>query len=142
MTHSPMGASAWLGDATFIVFVSTVFLTLLRFAWIGYFRVNQRDFIDELESPTIELTAASQALLRAAGNSNHVEGNVISIRTPRRTTRGRHLIVVEECVGGEGDEGENSTWSVSTDDAPLPELEETLDASSQTEGDQCPPCQS
>lgn len=66
-----------------IVFVLGIIIALLRFAWIGYFKTHQDEFI--------QLTPQH-------------EGNQIFIKTPRRKRRGSHMIVINEQV----DEGSDS----------------------------------
>jgi hypothetical protein len=66
-----------------LVFALGIIIALLRFAWIGYWRTHQDEFI--------QLTPQH-------------EGNQIFIKTPRRKRRGSHMIVINEQV----DEGPSS----------------------------------
>lgn len=67
-----------------IVFGLSVFLVLMRYAWIGYWRMHSGDFI-ELNPNTGTAT---------------FHGNHIIVKTPARTRAGSHLIIVEERVEG------------------------------------------
>ena len=71
-----------------LVFSLGILIALLRFAWIGYWRTHQDEFI--------QLTPKH-------------EGNQIFVKTPKRKRRGSHMIVITEQVdeGSVGDE-ENS----------------------------------
>jgi len=67
-----------------VVFGLSVFLVLMRYAWIGYWRMHSGDFI-ELNPNTGTAT---------------FHGNHIIVKTPARTRAGSHLIIVEERVEG------------------------------------------
>lgn len=77
---------------TVLVFVVGLFLILLRYAWIGYWRINRDDFI-ELSGP-----GGTHASTSGSGGGSS-GGNHIVVKTAKRTGHGRHTIIVQEAVG-------------------------------------------
>lgn len=68
-----------------LVFVLGLLIALIRYAWIGYWRMHRGDFI-ELSNIT----------------SSDYRGNSIIVKTPPRKRRGKHLIIIEESVNEKG----------------------------------------
>lgn len=83
-----------------IVFALGIIIALLRFAWIGYFKTHQDEFI--------QLTPQH-------------EGNQIFIKTPRRKKRGSHMIVINEQVD-EGSSSESEREDLSGDETEMEEI--------------------
>jgi hypothetical protein len=83
-----------------IVFALGIIIALLRFAWIGYFKTHQDEFI--------QLTPQH-------------EGNQIFIKTPRRRKRGSHMIVINEQVD-EGSSSESEREDLSGDETEMEEI--------------------
>lgn len=83
-----------------IVFALGIIIALLRFAWIGYFKTHQDEFI--------QLTPQH-------------EGNQIFIKTPRRKKRGSHMIVINEQVD-EGSSSESEREELSGDETEMEEI--------------------
>ena len=71
-----------------LVFVLGLLIALIRYAWVGYWRMNKEDFIDPMPSTTFR-------------------GNHIVVKTPPRHRRGKHLIIIEESVDEKGEDDDN-----------------------------------
>lgn len=72
-------------DGALLVFFLTLILALLRFAWVGYYRVYRDDFQDA--------ACSANPPLNGSGG-----GNIITVKTPARKHSGNHLIIIEENV--------------------------------------------
>lgn len=84
-----------------IVFILGILIALLRFAWIGYWKTHQDEFI--------QLTPQH-------------EGNQIFIKTPRRKKKGSHMIVINEQVDEGPNESDESERELSGDETEVEDI--------------------
>lgn len=82
-----------------LVFILGLLIALIRYAWIGYWRMHRDDFI-ELSNIT----------------SSAYRGNSIIVKTPPRKRRGKHLIIIEESVNEKGEDDEEESGSETEED--------------------------